>query len=177
MLVAQLDRALVSEARGRGFDSPQAHHSNDKHNMEQKMAISFKCLKNIGFCLTFLWILVVVSFFVSFSFSFILEGWGQVGWIVPLFCCIGLIFFFVLSASFLFLICVKESLYKQTNITIGLLEKTNCFLSKKWLTNLSVITFWLTMLLSILAVWTWILFIISCTICFAYDFIKNKFGT
>lgn len=174
MFVAQSDRALVSEAKGRGFDSPRAQVIIE-YNGEQ-MSVSSKCLINIGCHLIILWCLVFISFLGSYAFSFILENWIQVGWIVPMFACIGLILIFVIASAFLFLIYIKESIYKQTEITLGLFNKADYILSKKWLTNLSIVTFWFTMLLALLAVWTWILFVLASIACFAYDFIKNKFN-
>ena len=138
------------------------------------MSSSYKCLKSIGFCLLVLWFFVFISFLISYAFTFVIDGWGYVGWIVPLFCCFILIMFFSFSLSFLSLIRVKEIFKKQSDVTIGFFDKASRFLDKKWLTNLSVATFWITMLLFILLVWSWVFFILFGVVCFSYDFIKNR---
>ncbi len=50
--VAQLDRVLVSEAKGRGFDSRRAHQKMSKLTPQRFQPFLFKCQGNESRCLS-----------------------------------------------------------------------------------------------------------------------------
>lgn len=139
-----------------------------------KNTASFRCLKGIGFCTAILWTLFIAFFITGFALMIIFGNQIRFALAIPIYLYFDILILFACALAFLLLIFIKEKFYKETNISIGLFEKTKRFLNKKWITNVSIFAFYLTCVFFIMIIWTWLFFIAFFIICCVYNFIKSK---
>ena len=90
---------------------------------------SYRCFK--GICLWSLVcdLIVVISFFASFSVSFIYHDWGYVGWIVPLVVKLFFMFCFAIMNGYFALILYLEYSNKH-DLPLMIIDKTEAAFNK-----------------------------------------------
>ena len=98
--------------------------------MEFRNSQSYRCL--ICLCLWSLLsdLIVIISFFASYAFSFHYHDWAYVGWIVPLLVKLFLVFCFSIAIGYFAYIVYSEFKKHELNLPFGLIIKTEEIFNK-----------------------------------------------
>lgn len=116
---------------------------------------------------------VVVSFMLSYAYVFVDENWGMVGWGVPLFVALILIFVFaILLAYYLFVTYNKNRV-----LTLYFLEKEYKIYENKFIYLLGKIIFCIMLILYVLHFYPILITIVAYLILLIINNILNKKNT
>ena len=116
---------------------------------------------------------VVVSFMLSYAYVFVDENWGMVGWGVPLFVALILIFVFaILLAYYLFVTYNKNRV-----LTLCFLEKEYKIYENKFIYLLGKIIFCIMLILYVLHFYPILITIVAYLILLIINNILNKKNT
>ncbi len=136
--------------------------------MEFQDTQSYRCFKSICLWSLLSDLIVILSFFASYVFSFVYHDWGYVGWIVPLIVKLFFVLCFAIANGYLVFVLYLAYRKREQNIPLVLVNKTEQIFNKTFANNLikkilvfiSIFSFILNLFISIINLYT----IIACFI-------------
>ena len=136
--------------------------------MEFQDTQSYRCFKSICLWSLLSDLIVILSFFASYVFSFVYHDWGYVGWIVPLIVKLFFVLCFAIANGYLVFVLYLEYRKRKQNIPLVLVNKTEQIFNKTFANNLikkilvfiSIFSFIINLFISIINFYT----IIACFI-------------
>ena len=126
--------------------------------MDIKNSQWYRCFKSVCLWSLLSDITVIISFFVSYLFTFIYHDWMAVGWIVPLLTKVFFIWCFAVAVGYLAFIFYSEYVKNNSNLPLFIIEKTEVAFNKivknnvieKIISIISVVSFLLNIFVSVI---------------------------
>ena len=132
-----------------------------------------KCIKFIQMYAFWSWLVVLVSFILSFAYGLVDESWGMVGWSVPLLVMLILVFVFAIPlAYYLFVIYNKNRV-----LTLYFFEKEYKIYENKFICLLGKILLGLILIIYVLSFYPILITLVAYLILLIINNILNKENT
>lgn len=132
-----------------------------------------KCIKFMQMYAFWSWLVVLVSFILSFAYGIVDESWGTVGWSVPLLVTLISIYVFAIPlAYYLFVICKKNRV-----LTLYFFEKEYKIYENKFICLLGKILLGLMLITYVLSFYPILITLVAYLILLIINNILNKENT
>ena len=132
-----------------------------------------KCIKFMQMYAFWSWLVVLVSFVLSFAYGIVDESWGTVGWSVPLLVTLISIYVFAIPlAYYLFVICKKNRV-----LTLYFFEKEYKIYENKFICLLGKILLGLMLITYVLSFYPILITLVAYLILLIINNILNKENT
>ena len=133
---------------------------------------TYTAIKRTGILALLIWVLAILSFFISFGFAMFNAGWGQVGWIVSLGVLGTGLFVFACLFDFCIYVAYKEFVQKDKSISLKFLSSFDKYSCNNFVAVLCLACFVFTVIPAIYFILPMLPVVL--VLCFLFGLYKNN---